>query len=115
MIDFYAVSQQHLTFLAEEGVVPGAFVKLSANGTVAPCTAGDKPIGICKANEGDCASVQLGGHCKAAYTLPESAQIALGYQTFVCSDAKTLKPNASGREILVLSIDTAEKTADILL
>lgn len=114
-IDFYAVNQKHLTFLAGKDVVPGTFVKISANGTVAPCTTGDKPIGICKANEGDCASIQLQGHCKITYTLPESAQVSLGYQGFVCSDPKTLKPDAAGREMLVLATDTSAKTADVLL
>ena len=116
-IDFYAVSQKHLTFLAEEGVVPGVFVKLSANATVAPCAAGDTPIGICTSSEGDCASIQLEGHCKITYTLSEEAQVTLGYQTFVCSDSATLKPGAVGREVLVLSLnaENEKKTAEILL
>ena len=116
-IDFYAVKQKHLTFLAEEGVLPGMFVKLSSNATVAPCSDGDIPIGICISNEGDCASVQLEGHWKATYTLPEESQVKLGYQPFVCSDSTTLKPDAAGRQVLVLSLGTEgeKKTADILL
>ena len=116
-IDFYAVSQKHLTFLAEEGVAPGVFVKMSTNATVAPCSAGDTPIGICTSSEGDCASIQLEGHCKIVYTLPAETQVKLGYQNFVCSDSTTLKPDAAGRQVLVLSLGTEneKKIAEILL
>ena len=84
-VDFYAVSQKHLTFLAEEGVVPGTFVKITANATVSPCASGDTPIGICTASEGDCVSVQLEGHCKITYASPEETPVNLGYQQLVLS------------------------------
>ena len=114
-VDFYAVSQKHLTFLAEEGVVPGTVVKITANATVSPCASGDTPIGICTASEGDCVSVQLEGHCKITYASPEETPVNLGYQQLVCSDATTLKAADTGRQVLVLSVDSEKHTAEILL
>ena len=116
-IDFYAVSQKHLTFLAEEGVAPEGFVKMCPNAREAPCSARDTPNGICPPRRGDCASTRLEGHCKIVYTLPAETQVKLGYQNFVCSDSTTLKPDAAGRQVLVLSLGTEneKKIAEILL
>ena len=56
--------------------------------------------------------LQQGG---ITYASPEETPVNLGYQQLVCSDATTLKAADTGRQVLVLSVDSEKHTAEILL
>ena len=98
-------------------VKEGEIVKVSANGTVAKCTAGDGFCGVVRAiaHDGEACTVQLGGLAEVKYS---GTAPAVGYAELVADGTGGVsKPgdNQSGSAYLVLSVDSAAGKAVIKL
>jgi hypothetical protein len=116
-ISLLGFGERVATFAAAEGVAAGVLVKISANGTVAPCTAGDVPCGLCVNVRGGFAAVQLGGYLRLPYT----GTVALGRALIAANTSSSVKAvespkdestaAASGVPVLVTDID---ESAEIL-
>lgn len=85
--------------------------KVSANGTVAPCAAGDKFCGVAEGVRGGYAAVQVAGFAEVAYS---GAAPALGYVN-LCADGNGGVQAGNGREYLVVTVDENARTAVIKL
>lgn len=103
-VNFNGYGENVLTFIADDSLTTaGVLVKISADGTVAPCKSGDKFCGVCVGVRDGYAAVQLSGYV----VMPVTAKIAVGYKTLVTGDDGVVVAGASGREHLVLnSTDT---------
>ena len=106
-VSFEEIGRLGVTF-AQSGCEGGQVCKVSANGTVAPCAAGDKFCGVVEGVRGDHAAVQVAGFV----TVPISGTVALGH-TALCADGSGGVKAGAGREYLVVCVD--EKTAVIML
>ena len=98
-------------------VSEGEIVKVSANGTVAKCTAGNGFCGVVRAiaHDGKACTVQLGGLAEVKYS---GTAPAVGYAELVANGTGGVsKPgdNQSGSAYLVLSVDSAAGKAIIKL
>ena len=67
-VSFAGFGENIATFETAAAIPAGTPVKMSANGTVAACAAGDAFIGIAVSQRGDFVGVQLKGYRNAAVT-----------------------------------------------
>ena len=102
-VSFEEIGAVAATFFAQKEVKAGQVVKMTGNGQVGPCSAGDKFCGVALSNENGCAGVQVKGFCPA--------DGAGGVQTATAG----AEESPSGVECLVVSTDTAGKRAVICL
>ena len=109
-ISFEDIGNVMATFYAQEGVQDGQVVKLTGNGTVGTCQAGDTFCGVAGAPRGGAVGVQVGGFVKVAATLP----LSVGKVGLV-ADGKGGVKAGDGSTVLVVDVDTVEKTAVICL
>lgn len=112
-ISFKGFNEQVLTFKTEAELAAGTLVKMSGNGTVAPCESGDKIIGVVISCRDNTAGVQVGGYI----TLPYSgAEPSPGYCSIcAASETEITQDSSNGKLLAVLETDTAAATAGILL
>ena len=107
-VSFEEIGAVAATFFAQKEVKAGQVVKMTGNGQVGPCSAGDKFCGVALSNENGCAGVQVKGFCPVAVT----GSIDLGWNALAADGAEE---SPSGVECLVVSTDTAGKRAVICL
>lgn len=101
------------TFEAAEGTAAGAPVKLTGNGVVGPCEAGDDFCGIALGVRGGFAAVQLAGYARLPFS-GEAPQV--GFRQLSASGAGGVQASASGgRSLLVTDVDEAGGTLGIIL
>ncbi len=67
-ISFDGIGAVVATFAAGEGVKGGQVVKVSGNGAVAPCSAGDRFCGVALEPRAGAAGVQVAGFVEVTYT-----------------------------------------------
>ncbi len=106
-VSFAGFGERIATF-ETAGVIPaGTPVKMSANGTVTACAAGDAFIGIAVSQRGDFVGVQLKGYRNAAIT----GSVSLGWAQLVADGSGGVKAageDATGVNVLVVSTDAGE-------
>ena len=111
-VSFEDIGGVTATFAAKEDVVPGQVVKISANGQVGACAANDPFAGLALSLRGGFAGVQV----KGFLTLPISGTVDLGWGTLAADGSGGVKAASSGGvSALVVSVDTAAKTAVVCL
>ncbi len=108
-ISFMGFGENTVTFQAEDTLTKGVPVKITAEGTAAPCEAGDKICGVAVNVRDGYAAIQLKGYAefKCADT------IDCGYQYIGAGANGTVEQDNSGREMLVVS--SSEDTVGIIL
>ena len=111
---YEGIGQWAATFSCGSGVAEGEVVKISGNGAVAVCSAGEGFAGVVIAVGHDDAacSVALGGIAAVTYT--ETAP-TLGWNTFVADGAGGVKTSETGRDYLVVDVDSTAKTVAFVL
>ena len=102
-VSFEEIGRMAVTF-AQSGCESGQVCKVSENGTVAPCAAGEKFCGIVEGVRGGVAAVQVAGFA----TVAVSGSVGVGYVN-LCADGQGGVKAGQGREYLVVSVnaDTA--------
>ena len=108
-VSFEEIGRLSVTFM-QSGCEGGQVCKVSGNGMVAPCAAGDKFCGIAEHVRGGHAAVQVAGFAEVACT----GAVAVGYVN-LCADGQGGVKAGTGREYLVVSVDENAKTAIIKL
>ena len=101
---FHGFQENVASFEVSGTVSKGDPVKVSANGTVAACAAGDKFCGIALSVRDGIAAVQLAGYVR----VPVSGAVSAGYQTHAAAGEGAVKAAETGRELLVIDADSAE-------
>lgn len=109
---FSGFNTKEITLFATENVKAGDAVGLNDAITVTTPAAGAAFCGVCTARRNKHASVVLTGHTTVGYN---GAAPTIGYCKLVCDGNGKVKVSDSGREYLVVEVDTSEKTADIIM
>ncbi len=109
-VSFEEIGHLSATFDCENGTA-GQVCKVTANGKVAPCLDGDSFCGILESVRKGAAAVQLHGFAEVAYT---GGVPTVGFSNLQANGAGGVKV-AGTRAYLVVSVDTAKKTAIIEL
>lgn len=111
-ISFEDIGGVVATFAAQEGMGQQAqVVKVTANGEVGPCAAGDAFCGAALAGARGTAAVQVRGFVQVS----TAGAVGLGWVKLAADGNGGVKQTADGREYLVVSDDTAAGEAVILL
>lgn len=103
-VNFNGYGENIVTFIADEKLTQaGVPVKISANGTVAPCESDDNRLcGVCINVRDGYAAVQLGGYVR----LPLLGDGALGYQNIKPVNDGKVAIDTTGKEYLVVDFDS---------
>lgn len=110
-ISFEGIGQRVVTF-AKDGATEGRVCKLSANDTVKDCAAGEVFCGVTAHSEEEAAAVITSGFVTLGYS---GSAPSLGYAKLAANASGGVAVHASGREYLVLHVDTAAKTVGLFL
>lgn len=111
-VRFDGYNENTLTFECGGDVKVGSLVRMSGNGVVSECAAGEDFCGVCRAVRDGYACVQLSGYAEIAC----ADGMNVGRVTMSASDGTTIKPDtAGGTSRLVLTVDTVNQTAGIIL
>ena len=106
-ISFEGIGEVAATFACGTGVKAGQVVKLTADGTVGPCSGGDRFCGVAltPGDEGY-ATVQVGGLVKVA----AAEGLTEGWNPLLADGNGGVKKDSAstptGREYLVISVDS---------
>ncbi len=111
-VAFDGIHETVVTMAAESTAEAGQVVKISANGTVAACGAGDPFFGLALSLRDGAAAVQIGGFMTVSCA---SGCPALGPVTLAADGNGGVKTAASGTLAQVVAVDTADLTAVIYL
>ena len=111
-VSFSGFNEKSTTFNCTENIEAGKAVKISANGTVAACANGDIFCGIVTDVRGGCATVQLTGYVRTAYS---GAAPALGYTALASDGNGCVTSSESGRSYLVTDVDSTDNTVGFML
>lgn len=108
-VSFEEIGRLAVTFAASD-CEAGQVCKMSGNGTVAPCAAGEKFCGVVEGVRNHHAAVQVAGFANVSF----SGSVSLGYVN-LCADGTGGVKAGEGREYLVVSVDEAAQTCVIKL
>ena len=111
-VSFEGVGEQVLSFMKASVVEKGSLVKLSANATVAKCAAGDNFAGVCIKADDSFADVKTSGYVELGYT---GTAPAVGYAKLTAAGADKVKTADTGREYLVISVDSAAAVVGFIM
>lgn len=100
------------TFAAKDDVKPGQVVKITANGEVGACSANDAFAGLALSTRGGFAGVQVRGF----FTVSTTGTVSLGRVSLAADGSGGVQAaSTGGAPALVVSVDSAAKTAVICL
>lgn len=111
-VSFEGVGEQVLSFMKASGVEKGSLVKLSANATVAKCAAGDNFAGVCIKADDSFADVKTAGYVELGYT---GTAPAVGYAKLTADGDGNVKTADTGREYLVINVDSAAAVVGFIM
>ena len=107
-ISFEGIGEVAATFVCGEDVAAGEVVKVTGNGSVDVCTAGEKFGGVALTVDSGHSAVQVEGLVKVK--LGESHGVAVGWNHLLADGSGGVKKDAAqtptGREHLVIAVDS---------
>ena len=101
-----------LTFESDGVIAANTPVKLSDNGKVTAAAAGDRFIGFAVACEGDFVTVQVEGYRTAVYS---GTAPTVNFSKLVADGTSKVKTDDTGSDVLVLDVNTTDKTVGFIL
>ena len=93
-------------------VSPGAPVKMSGSETVVACADGNVFCGVATSQSKEHNGVQMAGYVRMGYS---GTAPAVGYGKLVADASGGVKTGASGREYLIVAVDTVGMEVGFLL
>ncbi len=93
-------------------VSPGLPVKMSGDETVEACADGNIFCGVATSQSNNHNGVQMAGYVRLPYT---GTAPTVGFVKLAADAAGGVKVNASGREVLVIAVDTVGKEVGFIL
>ncbi|MBQ7566137.1 MAG: hypothetical protein IJT18_03375 [Oscillospiraceae bacterium] len=112
MVKFDSIHSDLVTFAAASGLTAGSVCKVTANGTVGACSAGDAFCGVAGPIRGGMTGVQLHGYLLLPYT---GTAPTVGMGVLAANGTGGVKTAESGRTCCIVSVDTAAKTVGFFL
>ena len=113
-LSYQSCGELVVTFAASDAVENNV-VKVSSDSTVSECDEGDLFCGVVRSasRDGLAASVQIAGLARVSYS--GTTAPSPGYDTLSADGDGGVQVDEDGKSYLVLSVNTTDKTADILL
>lgn len=114
-VSFEGFNEKVLSFYnsSTAPVEVASVVKMGDSGTAAKCSAGDALCGYCISASDDFAAVQVGGFVTLPYTGTTAPTV--GYTIMVADGTEGVKLATTGKDYLVLEVDTVAKTVGFIL
>lgn len=114
-VSFEGIGESVVTFYnsSSNGAAAGQVVKISGNGEVATCAAGDRFFGLALSCEGDYAAVQNGGYAVVSYS--GTTDLSVGFAALSANGTGGVKADEDGGEFLIIEVDTVNKKAGLML
>lgn len=113
-IGYEDIGQVAVTLEAAEPLQAGMAVSLSGNGVVTICPDGEAMCGVVRSVRDGAAAVQVSGFAAVSYS--GTAVPAAGWNKLAGDGSGKVKvDSANGRDILVVDVDEAAKTAVLYL
>ena len=114
-VSFEGIGEVVMTFANNETApaAAGDCVAMAANGEVKAAASGAVFCGVCVGADSGFAAVQTGGVVTCAYS--GSTAPAVGYGKLASGSDGTVAVNTSGREYVILAVDTTGKTVTFVL
>ena len=112
-VSFEGIGEQLISFAAANGTVKNEFVKVSANGTVAKCSADDVFAGYCVKTEAGFADVMTHGYIEVGYTGQTAPSV--GYGTLSAAGSGKVQADEDGREYLIIKVDTTNAVVGFIM
>ena len=114
-VSFEGIGKAVMTFANNEAspAAIGGCVTMAANGEVKAAASGGVFCGVCVSADGGFAAVQTGGVVTCAYS--GSTAPSVGYGKLASGGTGSVAVNTSGREYLILAVDTTGKTVTFVL
>ena len=111
-VSFNGIGDKLVTFLSK-GAKKGQVVKVSGEGAVAPCAAGDAFDGLAVLADDGFAGVQLRGFADVSYSEGEPK---VGHNKFAADGRGGVKTDESnGKDYLTVAVDAVNHVATILM
>mgnify|MGYP000913796035 FL=1 len=113
-VSFEGIGEKIVTFYNSDtaSAAAGLPVKMSGNGQVCACAAGDRFIGVAAAADSSFAAVKNAGYVKLPYT---GSAPAVGFAKLAAAGNGAVTDAETGGEYLVVDVDTAGETVGIIL
>ncbi len=111
-VSFNGFNQNVLTFISEDDISANTPVKMADNGEVTACADGDEFIGVAVSSRQGYTGVQMTGYTKMPYT---GTAPTVGYKTIAADAACGVKVAQTGKKVLVLEVDTTNKTVGFIM
>ena len=110
-VSFNGIGEKLVTFVCDNAK-KGEVVKVSGEGSVAPCDAGDPFDGVAMLADDGFAGVLLRGFADVPYS---GSDPAVGHNSFSADGFGGVKAGGEGRDFLTVAVDTVNKIATILM
>ena len=101
---------EHITLLTEGEETTGV-VSVNKNNTCHIAEENDAFLGVMVNNRNNIAAVQVKGYAEVKF----SGEVGLGVTRVCCDGLGGIKADTNGREVIVLSLDTENNTATIIM
>lgn len=116
-VSFKGAGELVVTFYnnQEKPVKEGDPVKLTANGEITPAASGERFMGVALKVNGDYAACRINGFCEMPFT---GAAPKIGYGSLAADGqggVKTVTTAAGTGEVLILTVDSADKSVGFIL
>ncbi len=112
-ISFHAIGQTDVSFLDAGSAKAGQVCKLTENGTVGACAAGEAFCGVVREARAGVAAVTMRGYVELPYS---ATAPGVGYQMLAADGTGGVKSVTSGgRSLLVVQTDSAAGTVGVFL
>ena len=112
-VSFEGIGEQLISFAAANGTTKNEFVKLSASGTLAKCSADDVFMGYCVKTGAGFADVMTHGYIEVGY-VGQTAP-TLGYDTLTAAGSGKVQADDDGREYLIIKVDTTNAVVGFIM
>ena len=102
---------EHITLLCPDEQTSGA-VAMKENDTCGNAVDNQEFLGVMTNNRNGVAAVQVKGYAEIGYT---GDNVEVGIKKVCCNGEGGIKVSENGREVIVLSVDTASNTVTIIM
>ena len=112
-VSFNGIGEKLVTF-ANDKAEKGQVVKVSGEGTVAPCNNGEAFDGVAALVDDGIAGVLLRGFADVGYS--EGSELKVGHNKLVADGSGGVKvDDGKGKDYLAVAVDAANRVATILM
>ncbi len=112
MISNKGFNEGIITLYVDDSATVGTPVSITESNTCAPAAAGDKFAGFLVNSRAGVGAVQVKGYANVPYS---GTDLQLGMTEIAADGNGKIKMATGGRSVMVIGVNTSDKTAEILM